>query len=93
MIHIEQEELNEKFRQTEKQLADALNTQNKYERAKTNYEEKINSLTELNQKLKDDLEDAQNEANKVDIKKKIIKFRKFKNGSRRFMGYVLKLKH
>lgn len=71
IIRIEQEESKEKFRQTEKQLADALNTQNKYERAKTNYEEKINSLTELNQKIKDDLEDAQNEANKVDIKKKL----------------------
>lgn len=58
--------MNEKLRQTEKHLADALNTQNKYERAKINYEEKINNLTELNQKFKDDMEDARNEAEKVE---------------------------
>ena len=53
------------MRVAEKRLADALNAQNEYERAKREAEEKLNALATQNQKLKDDLEDARNEADKV----------------------------
>src|SRR4051794_2142083 len=59
-----EEELAEKLRLTEKRLAEALNTQNDYERQKREAEERLNTLTSQNQKLRDDLEDVRSEAEK-----------------------------
>jgi uncharacterized protein YeeX (DUF496 family) len=59
------DELETKLRQNEQKLADALNAQDEFERLKRDMESRIDDLIGKNQKLKDELEDARNEAEKV----------------------------
>jgi DNA repair ATPase RecN len=59
------DELETKLRQNEQKLADALNAQDEFGRLKRDMESRIDDLIGKNQKLKDELEDARNEAEKV----------------------------
>lgn len=64
-IRHSEDELKDKVERLEKQLADALNLQSEYEREKREYDERLDTLVIQNQKLRDDLEDARTEADKV----------------------------
>uniref|UniRef100_A0A915E022 Rootletin-like coiled-coil domain-containing protein n=1 Tax=Ditylenchus dipsaci TaxID=166011 RepID=A0A915E022_9BILA len=63
-IRLGEEGLADKLRVAEKRLADALNAQNEYERNKKETEERLNTVSAQNQKLKDDLEDVRTETEK-----------------------------
>ena len=63
-IKLIEEELQEKLATTEKRLADALNLQNELEREKREYDDRLQTLATQNSKLRDDFEDARNEAEK-----------------------------
>lgn len=45
-------------------MADALNQQNEYDRERRDYDDRLNTLTNSNQKLRDDLEDNRAQAEK-----------------------------
>lgn len=57
--------MEEKLRQLEKQLADALNAQNELEKAKRELAEKLESAAGQAQRFKNELEDARSEADKA----------------------------
>lgn len=59
------EELEAKLRQVEQRLADALNAQDEFGRVKRDLENRLNDLLAKNQKLKNELDDARIEAEKV----------------------------
>ncbi|VDM58664.1 unnamed protein product [Angiostrongylus costaricensis] len=63
-LKVVEEDLREKIRNLEKQLADALNRENDLERELRDSEAKITSLNNQNLKMRDDMEDLRNEMDK-----------------------------
>lgn len=64
------EELEDKLRQVERRLADALNAQSELERNGRDIKDRLEAISVQNQKLKDEMEDAKIEAEKVLIKRR-----------------------
>lgn len=64
-IKAAEDELRNKVQSLEKQLADALNREGELERERRDYDEKLNTLYQQNQKLRDDLEDLRINSDKV----------------------------
>ncbi|XGW33198.1 hypothetical protein V3C99_017570 [Haemonchus contortus] len=64
-LKVVEEDLREKVRNLEKQLADALNRENDLERELRDSETKIATLVTQNQKMRDDVEDLRNEMDKA----------------------------
>uniref|UniRef100_A0A183BLK1 Myosin_tail_1 domain-containing protein n=1 Tax=Globodera pallida TaxID=36090 RepID=A0A183BLK1_GLOPA len=60
----EKEELEDKQRQAERRLADALNAQSEFERNERELRERLDALSVQNQKLKDEMEDTKMESEK-----------------------------
>lgn len=64
-IKVVEDELRDKLNATEKKLADSQNRENELERENREWEEKYQTVSNQLQKLREDFDEARNEADKV----------------------------
>lgn len=100
IIRRKEQEVEEKLQQIEKQLANALNRQSELERAKREINERLDATLSQNQKLRNELEDAKSEADKVKIKFLLLikskfcrPYRKTSDGNLMHLVLILKQNH